>query len=69
MTIEHIINRFLLARCQKNHYEQGKDIVKDFFIKVIRFYERARSKKLGYCSLMKYFGFILLTRSVESLLH
>ena len=55
MIMEYIIDPFLLARCQNKPFEQGYDILKRFVPK-------------RWASLMKYFGFMLLTRSVEAVL-
>ena len=64
MIMESIINWFLLARCQQKHYEQGYDIIKELLSKLAFFYGTAGCPKLAYFSLMKYFGFMLLTWSV-----
>ena len=57
---DYTIDHFLLTRCQKKRYEYGYDILKDFFIKIIGFKGLADRQKLGYFSLMKHFGLILL---------
>ena len=45
---------------------QGNGVRKEFVSKYLIFMEcRAGSQKLGYFSLMKYFGFILMTQSVH----
>ena len=60
--MEYIIDRFLLARCQKKRYEQKYDVWKSFYQKIV-FYGAAGGQKLGYFCLMKYFVLMLLTRS------
>ena len=57
LIVEYIIDHFLLTRCQKKYHEQGYDIK--------GFQGTAASKKLGYFSVMKYFGFIDMNRTVD----
>ena len=64
--VEHIIDQYLLKRCQKKRSEQSFDIIKGFISKYRLVLVNCWPSKfpVGYFSRMKYLGLMLLTLSV-----
>ena len=63
-TIEYIDDQFLLQRCQQKRIEWGYNIFTHIVAKESVFRGTAGRQKLGYFSVMKYFGFINVNRAV-----
>ena len=61
--LESRIDQFLLQMCQNTHIEWDYDILNGLSKKIGSWGTVGRQKS-GHFSVMKYFGFIILTRSV-----